>query len=53
MFNGVIYNQGKIKSIKKSPKYVSGSLVIEIESNLRFNKKDIGGQFVVMGYVLL
>lgn len=42
MFNGIIYNQGKIIRIKKSPRYVSGSLVIEIESNIKFNKKDIG-----------
>ena len=32
----------KIIRIKKSPRYVSGSLVIEIESNIKFNKKDIG-----------
>ena len=42
MFNGIIYNQGVIKSIKKSPRYVSGSLVIEIASNIKFKKSDIG-----------
>ena len=42
MFNGIIYNQGKIIGIRKSPKYVNGSLVIEILSNIKFNKKDIG-----------
>ena len=42
MFNGVIYNQGVIKNVKKSPKYVSGSLVIEIASNIRFKKSDVG-----------
>ena len=42
MFNGIIYNQGIIKCIKKNPKYVSGSLVIEIASNIRFKKSDIG-----------
>ena len=42
MFNGIIYNQGIIKSIKKNPKYVSGSLVIEIASNIKFKKSDIG-----------
>ena len=42
MFNGIIYNQGLIKNIKKSPRYVSGSLVIEVSSNIRFNKNDIG-----------
>ena len=42
MFNGIVYNQGLIKNIKKSPRYVSGSLVIEVSSNIRFNKNDIG-----------
>ena len=42
MFNGIIYNQGVIKSIKRSPRYVSGSLVIEIASNIKFKKSDIG-----------
>ena len=42
MFSGIIYNQGIIKSIKKNPKYVSGSLVIEIASNIKFKKSDIG-----------
>ena len=42
MFNGIIYNQGKIIGIRKSPKYVNGSLVIEITSNIRFKKTDIG-----------
>ena len=42
MFNGIIYNKGIIKDIRKSPKYVSGSLVIEIASNVKFNKSDIG-----------
>ncbi len=42
MFNGIIYNQGTIKSIKKNPKYVSGSLVVEISSDVKFKKSDIG-----------
>ena len=42
MFNGIVYNQGLIKSIKKSQKYVSGSRVIEITSNIAFKKLDIG-----------
>ena len=42
MFNGIIYNQGIVKSIRKSPRYVSGSLVLEISSNIRFKKNDIG-----------
>ncbi len=42
MFNGIIYNQGIIKNIKQSKKYVLGSKVIEIKSKIKFNKKDIG-----------
>ena len=42
MFNGIIYNQGIIKSIRKNPRYVSGSLVVEIASNIKFKKSDIG-----------
>ncbi len=42
MFNGIIYNQGIIKSVRKSPKYVNGSLVMEISSNIKFKKTDIG-----------
>ena len=42
MFNGIIYNKGIIKSIRRNPKYISGSLVIEIASNIKFKKSDIG-----------
>ena len=42
MFNGIVYNQGKIKSIKKKHKYIIGSFVIEITSNIKFKKSDIG-----------
>ena len=42
MFNGIVYNQGLIKSIKKNPKYVNGSRVIEISSNISFKNSDIG-----------
>ena len=42
MFNGIVYNQGLIKSFKKSPRYVRGSLVVEIASNISFKKNDIG-----------
>ena len=42
MFNGIVYNKGFIKSIKKNPKYVRGSLVIEMTSNIFFKKADIG-----------
>jgi riboflavin synthase len=42
MFNGIIYNLGIIKNIRKKHKYVSGSLVIEISSNINLKKSDIG-----------
>ncbi len=42
MFNGIVYNQGWVKSIRKSPRYVTGSLVIEVVSKVSFNKSDIG-----------
>ena len=42
MFNGIIYNQGSIVSIRKSPKYVNGSAVMEIASKIKFKKTDIG-----------
>ena len=42
MFNGIVYNQGLIKAIKKKSKYVNGSRVIEITSNITFKKSDIG-----------
>tara|TARA_Y100001970_G_C14231617_1_gene859002 strand:+ start:499 stop:1095 length:597 start_codon:yes stop_codon:yes gene_type:complete len=42
MFNGIIYNQGTIKNIKRNPKYIKGSLVIEVESNIKFKKNDVG-----------
>ena len=42
MFSGIVYNQGLVKSIKKNPRYVRGSLVIEIKSNISFKKSDIG-----------
>tara|TARA_B100001029_G_scaffold157658_1_gene143814 strand:- start:56 stop:652 length:597 start_codon:yes stop_codon:yes gene_type:complete len=42
MFNGIVYNQGLIKNIKKSSRYVKGSLVLEVVSNISFNKSDIG-----------
>ncbi len=42
MFNGIIYNLGLIKVIRKSSKYVLGSAVIEISSKIKFKKTDIG-----------
>ena len=42
MFNGIIYKQGTVKTIKKSSRYVSGSLVLEVSGNMKFKKTDIG-----------
>ncbi len=42
MFNGIIYHQGTILGFKRSPKYVLGSLVMEVSSSIRFKKSDIG-----------
>ena len=42
MFNGIVYNQGVIRNIKRKHKYVKGSLVVEIESNIKFKSTDIG-----------
>ena len=42
MFNGIIYNTGLVKSIKKSSRYVKGSLVLEINSSIKFKQSDIG-----------
>jgi len=42
MFNGIVYNQGLVTGIKKSPRYVRGSLVIEVASNISFKASDIG-----------
>ena len=53
MFNGIIYNQGKILNIKKNPKYVTGSSVIEVFSKVKLKKKILESQFVAMAFVLL
>ena len=38
MFNGIIYNKGKVKNIKKN----KNSIYIGIKTNINFKKKDIG-----------
>ena len=52
MFNGIIYNQGVIISIKSNPKYVQGSRVIEVSSKIRFKKNDIGESVCCNGVCL-
>ena len=51
MFNGIVYNQGTIKSLRRNPKYVRGSLVIEVASNIKFKKTDIGESEAAMVFV--
>jgi riboflavin synthase len=48
MFNGIIYNTGNIKSIKKNKK----NFLICIQSSLKFKKKDIGSSISCNGVCL-
>ena len=48
MFNGIIYNIGKIKSIHKSKK----SIYIGVSSNLKFNLNEIGSSVCCNGVCL-
>jgi len=48
MFNGIIFNKGKVKSIKKNNK----SILIGIKSNLDIKKKDIGTSISCNGVCL-
>jgi riboflavin synthase len=48
MFNGIIYNTGQVKSIKKT----SNSLSIGIKSKLRLNQKEIGSSICCDGVCL-
>ena len=48
MFNGIIFNSGKVKTIKRNKK----SILIGIESNLFFKKKDIGSSICCDGVCL-
>ena len=48
MFNGIIYNTGKIYSLKKT----KNSLFIGIQSRLKFNKKEIGSSVCCDGVCL-
>ena len=53
MFNGIIYNQGIIKNIKRSTKYVKGSLVIEVSSDIKFKKRYWKSLSAAMGCLTL
>lgn len=48
MFNGIIYNIGKVKSVKKGKK----SCLLNIDTNLLFKKKDIGSSISCNGVCL-
>ena len=48
MFNGIIFNTGKIKTIKKN----KNSILINIETNLKFSKKDLGSSISCNGVCL-
>ena len=48
MFNGIIYNTGKVYSIDKT----KNSLFIGIQSKLRFNLKDLGSSVCCDGLCL-
>ena len=48
MFNGIIYNKGTIKNIKKNPK----SILIGIKSNLKIKKEELGSSINCNGVCL-
>ena len=48
MFNGIIFNQGSVSSIKKRPKGIN----IFVKSNLELSKKDIGVSIACDGVCL-
>ena len=48
MFNGIIFNTGKVKSIKRS----SNNALISIETGLKFTTKDLGSSVSCNGVCL-
>ena len=48
MFNGIIFNTGKVKLIKKKNK----SITLVIKTNLNLNKKDLGSSICCNGVCL-
>ena len=48
MFNGIIFNTGKVKRIKKNKK----SIYIEIQTNINFAPKDLGSSICCDGVCL-
>ena len=48
MFNGIIFNTGKVKLIKRN----INSILITIETNIKFTKKDLGSSIACNGVCL-
>ena len=48
MFNGIIFSTGKVNSIKKN----TNSILITIETNLKFSQKDLGSSVACNGVCL-
>ena len=48
MFNGIIYNTGSVKSLKKN----NNSIYVGIKTNLSFKKKDVGSSICCDGVCL-
>tara|TARA_B100000902_G_scaffold287874_1_gene274042 strand:+ start:372 stop:959 length:588 start_codon:yes stop_codon:yes gene_type:complete len=48
MFNGIIFNTGKVKKIKKNNK----SIYVGIQTKIKFNKKDLGSSICCNGVCL-
>ena len=48
MFNGIIFNTGKVKSIERD----KNSALISIETNLKFLQKDLGSSISCNGVCL-
>ena len=48
MFNGIIFNTGKVKSIKRS----ANNALISIETSLKFTRNDLGSSVSCNGVCL-
>ena len=48
MFNGIIFNKGKVKNIKKK----KNSIYVGIQTKINFNKKDLGSSICCDGVCL-
>ena len=48
MFNGIIFNTGKVKNIKKN----KNSIYVGVETKINFNNKDLGASICCNGVCL-